>query len=92
MYAGTLYFLNEKQFNFLPGVTFEQIVLSIGTYYGDWYIDFIEVCEEHPGKKTCCFLEGDWLFDEMVKEIYADGALMDDISLKSRQEWLEGAR
>lgn len=91
MYASTFYKIYQKTFDFLPGALFEEITLHIEVVWGDWHIEYVDVSEEHPGTKTRGFKAGDWLFDQMVREIYNDSAMMDDIGYHSRIAYLEGA-
>ena len=87
MYAATMYAMCEKSFDFLPGAMFEGICLSIEVDIGggSWYIDRIDVYEESPGTKYRSFAPDEWMFENVIKEVYDNAALCDDISFRSRE-------
>jgi hypothetical protein len=87
MYAATMYAMFEKSFDFLPGATFEEVHLSIEVDIGggSWYIERVDICEEAPGKKYRSFAPDEWVFGNVVKAVYDNAALCDDISFYSRE-------
>ena len=53
--------------NFLPGVVFTDVSLSLEVSGGDVYID--EVCLSE-GKNFRAFTKGNWMFENFVNAIY----------------------
>jgi hypothetical protein len=71
--APCMYVIDEISLpNFLPGVIFYEVSLSLEVWdesAGDIYIDSICFSE---GRNFKVFKEGDWMFDNFTKAIYAD--------------------
>jgi hypothetical protein len=68
--APCMYVIDEITFpDFLPGVVFSEVALSLEISCGDVYIDSICFSE---GRNFKVFKAGDWMFDNLTKAIYAD--------------------
>jgi hypothetical protein len=68
--AACMYVIDEISLpNFLPGVIFYDVSLSLELSCGDVYIDSVCFSE---GRNFKIFKDGDWMFDAFTKAIYAD--------------------
>jgi hypothetical protein len=68
--AACMYVIDEISLpNFLPGVIFYDVSLSLEVSGGDVYIDSVCFSE---GRNFKIFKDGDWMFAAFTKAIYAD--------------------
>ena len=75
--AACTYVIDEISLpNFLPGVIFYDVSLSLEVSCDDVYIDSVCFSE---GRNFKIFKAGDWMFDNFVKAINADAKWADRI-------------
>ena len=71
--AACTYVIDEATFpNFLPNVIFYDFSLSLEVSDEDEGVVYIDSICFSEGSKFKIFKEGDWMFDNLTKAIYAD--------------------
>jgi len=74
-YQPIYYFIEEYQIPSLPSITIYDTHLDVEVDYdGEIYIN--EIAMRDDKDKVVRFIKGDWLFDILVKNIYADKNMM----------------
>jgi|DEB19_MinimDraft_3_1074340.scaffolds.fasta_scaffold00148_19 hypothetical protein len=82
-YQPNYYFIDEYQIPSMPSILIYDTHLDIEVDYGgDWYINAISMRDSD--ERIVQFKKGDWLFDLLTRNIYADHGMMELISAECK--------